>query len=103
MLWILMILTAVLLLGPLRRPYLRHAAYTLPFTAGFIGAFLFGSYVMGLAGVSAPYSFLIPAAMGIGAALGLGERCKAWCDQTFGGRNQRRGGNGTGSTGQTTR
>ena len=83
MLWILLLLSAVLLLGPLRRPYLRHAAYTLPFTAGFIGFFLFGSYVMGLAGVSAPYSFLIPTAMGIGAAVGLGERCKAWRDETF--------------------
>jgi hypothetical protein len=92
MLWILLILTAVLLLGPLRRPYLRHAAYTLPFTAGFIGFFLFGIYVMGLAGVSAPYSFLIPAAMGIGAALGLGERCKAWRDETFGSRRENRDG-----------
>jgi hypothetical protein len=53
--------------------------------------------------VSWPYSFLIPGAMAAGAAIGCGGSCKAWCDQTLGGRNQRRDGNGTGSAGQTTR
>jgi hypothetical protein len=95
MLWALLVLLSVILIfGPLRRLYFRNAAYLVPATAGLIVGFVFGSYVMALAGVSWPYSFLIPAAMGAGAAAGLGERCKAWCDQSFsnkGGDHGRRG------------
>jgi quinol-cytochrome oxidoreductase complex cytochrome b subunit len=95
MVWLVLILLALLLIGPLRRPYLRRARFTVPATIGAIVAFAVGMCVMTLAGVPPPLSFLIPLAMAAGAALGLGESCKVWCDRTFGERNRPHGGNGT--------
>lgn len=82
-LWLILIIILLLLAGPLRRPYLRHAAFTVPATVGGIAGFLFGMFVMALAGTPAPFSLLIPLAMAVGAALGLGESVKAWRDRTF--------------------
>jgi hypothetical protein len=103
MLWILLVLSAVLLLGPLRRPYLRHAIFTVPATVGAIAGYAAGNFVVGLATTPPLIALLLPWVLAFGLGISLGEFCKAWCDQTFGERNQRRGGNGTGSTGQTTR
>ena len=97
----LLILTMIL--RPLRRSFFACPTFFVPAAAGAIVAAAVGEYVIVKACVSWPFSFLIPGAMAAGAAVGCGGSCKAWCDQTFSGRNQRRGGNGTGSTGQTTR
>ena len=99
MVWLILILLALLLIGPLRRPYLRRARFTVPATIGAIVAFAVGMCVMTLAGVPPPLSFLIPLAMAAGAALGLGESCKTWCDRTFGERNRPHGRNGNRPTG----
>jgi quinol-cytochrome oxidoreductase complex cytochrome b subunit len=99
MVWLVLILLALLLIGPLRRPYLRRARFTVPATIGAIVAFAVGMCVMTLAGVPPPLSFLIPLAMAAGAALGLGESCKVWCDRTFGERNRPHGRNGNRPTG----
>jgi len=103
MFWILLLLSAILLCGPLRRVYLRHFTFSLPATAGAFVGFAAGNFVVGLATTPPLIALLLPWVLAFGLGISLGEFCKAWCDQTFGGRNQRRGGNGTGSTGQTTR
>ena len=97
----LLILTMIL--RPLRQIFFACPTFFIPAAAGAIVAAAVGEYVIVKACVSWPYSFLIPGAMAAGAAIGCGGSCKAWCNQTFGERNQRRGGNGTGSIGQTTR
>jgi len=99
MVWLVLILLTLLLIGPIRRPYLRHARLLVPATIGAVVAFAVGMGVMTLAGVQPPLSFLIPLAMAAGAALGLGESCKVWCDRTFGERNRPHGRNGNRPTG----
>jgi hypothetical protein len=83
MMTLIVILAVLLLIGPLRRPYLRHAVFSVPATLGGIICYFVGAHVMALAGVAPPFSTLIPLAMGIGGAMGFGESVKAWCDKTF--------------------
>ena len=80
---IVLILLACVLLGPLRRPFLRHGTFTVLALIGLIAGYLAGSFVMALARVPQPMSVLIPLAMAAGAGLGFGESCKAWCDRVF--------------------
>lgn len=95
MFWIFLILLMIILLGPLRRPYLRHGRYTIPATAGLIVGLIVGSYVMSLAGVSGLMALAIPIAMALGLAGLWGQTAKGWSDRTFGERNRPRGGTGT--------
>jgi hypothetical protein len=97
------LLVLIMILRPLRRIFFSCPTFFIPAAFGAIAAATVGEYVMVKASVPWPLSFLIPGAMAAGAAIGCGGSCKAWCDQTFSGRNQPRGRNGTGSTGQTTR
>ncbi|MGB2754291.1 MAG: hypothetical protein WBD75_08060 [Phycisphaerae bacterium] len=90
---VLLILTMIL--RPLRRIFFAWPTFFIPAAAGAVVAAAVGEYVMVKACVPWPLSFLIPGAMAAGAAIGLGGSCVAWCAQTFSGRDQRRGGNGT--------
>lgn len=94
---VLLILTMVL--RPLRRLFFAWPTFFIPAAAGAVVAAAVGEYVMVKACVPWPLSFLIPGAMAAGAALGLGGSCVAWCDQTFGRRNQPRERNGNRPTG----
>jgi len=96
---ILALLLVTMILGPLRRMFFACPTFFIPAAAGAVVAAAVGEYVMVKACVPWPLSFLIPGAMAAGAAIGLGGSCKAWCDQTLGERNQRRGGNGNRPTG----
>jgi heme O synthase-like polyprenyltransferase len=80
---IFFVLLAILVIGPLRRPYLRFSRFTVPATAGAIAGFVFGSIVMALARVPGPFALLIPVVMAIGMGLGCGESFNNWCDKTF--------------------
>ena len=92
---LLVLLLVTMILRPLRRLFFACPTFFIPAAAGAIVVAAIGEYVMAMAGTPWPYSFLIPGAMAAGAAIGCGSSCKAWCDQTFGGRNQPRGRNGT--------
>ena len=100
---LLVLLLVTMILRPLRKIFFSFPTFFVPAAAGAIAAAAVGEYVMVKSGTPWPYSFLIPGAMAAGAAIGCGGSCTAWCAQTFGQRNQRRGGNGSGSDGQTTR
>ena len=76
-------LLAILVIGPLRRPYLRFSRFTVPATAGAIAGLVFGGYVMALARVPGPFALLIPLVMAIGMGLGCAESFKSWCDKNF--------------------
>ena len=90
---VLMIAAAILLVfGPLRKPYLHAARFTIPATLGGIGGFLLGVHIVSSFSVAPPLSRFMPLMMAIGVGMGLGEGVKAWCDQTFGdGRGERHG------------
>jgi hypothetical protein len=81
---LLIVLGLLLLLGPLRKTFVRHGRFSIAAIAGAAAGYIAGAYVMALAAVPPPLSFLIPAAMAAGAALGFGESCKAWCDRVLG-------------------
>jgi len=91
---LVVLLVPIMILRPLRRLFFAFPTFFLPAAVGAIVAAAIGEYVMVKAGTPWPMSFLIPGAMAAGAAIGCGGSCKAWCDQTFGQRNQHRGGNG---------
>lgn len=74
----------LLFLGPLRRPYLRHARFTVPATIGASVGLGLGIYVAAKAGLTPPASILLPLAMAIGLAIGMGGSCKSWCDRVLG-------------------
>jgi hypothetical protein len=92
---ILFLLLVIMILRPLRKLFFACPTFFIPAAAGALVVGAIGEYVMVLAGTPWPYSFLIPGAMAVGAAIGWGEACKAWCDRTFGGRSQDRGRNGS--------
>jgi hypothetical protein len=83
---VILIVLGLLLLGPLRRTFVRNARFTVAASVGAVAGYIAGAYVMTLAAVPAPLSFLIPTAMAAGAGLGFGESCKAWCDRVLGPR-----------------
>jgi hypothetical protein len=87
---LIMIVVILLLLGPLRRLYLTHAAFAIPATVGAVSFYLLGAYIVARSGLQSPVLALIPFAMGVGGALGLGESVKNWCDKTFGKNEERR-------------
>ena len=97
MFWILLVLTAVLLLGPLRRLYVRRAVLTVPATLGAIAGYAAGSFIVGLAATPPLIALLLPWVLAFGLGISLGEAVKNWCDRTFGERNQPHGGNRTGT------
>ena len=68
--FVLFILLALVLLGPLRKSYIRHGRVTLLATAGALGCFFIGSYVTAMAHVPPPLSILIALALAAGAAVG---------------------------------
>ena len=92
---LLVLLIPIMILRPLRRIFFSCPTFFIPAAFGAIAAAAVGEYVMVKSGTAWPYSFLIPGAMAAGAAIGCGGSCKAWWDQTFSGRNQPRGRNGT--------
>lgn len=96
---LIVLLILIMILRPLRQIFFAWPTFFIPAAAGAVVAAAIGEYVMVKACVPWPLSFLIPGAMAAGAAIGLGGSCKAWCDQTLGERNQRRGGNGNRPTG----
>jgi 4-hydroxybenzoate polyprenyltransferase len=80
-------LVIALLLGPLRRPVLKHARFTIPAIAGGVVGFLLGSYVATMAGLPPPLAALLSLVAAGALALNLGEASKDWFDRTFGKKN----------------
>jgi hypothetical protein len=92
MFWILLLLSAILLCGPLRRVYLRHFTVSLPATAGAFAGFAAGNFIVGLATTPPLIALLLPWVLAFGLGNSLGEFCKAWRDETFGSRRENRDG-----------
>ena len=82
---LLVIFVIALLVGPLRRPLLRRATFTIPAIAGTIVGLGLGMFVAARAGIPGPMAALL--GLGAAAAMGvsLGEAFKNWFDRTFGG------------------
>ncbi len=80
----------LLLLGPFRRPYLRHGRYTLPATVGGVLGLCIGRFVGCKAGLSPPLTALLAIAMSVGLANSFGHAFKNWHDRTFGEKRDNR-------------
>ena len=81
---LLLIILVVLSVGPLRRPFLRHARFTVPaaiFTP--IGAVL-GAILAGMVGAPPALVLLFAAVVGIGLGASAGEACKNYFDRVLG-------------------
>lgn len=80
----LLIVVIVLLVGPLRRPLLRNARFTVPALLIFLVSFavIVASATMGGAPSQLAVLFGLPAACLFGAEI------KKWCDRIFGPRQQ---------------
>ena len=85
---LLLIVIALLILGPLRRPLLRHWTVFIPAIIAGVAAFALGSYVVIKSGVHHPVAALIPYAMAAGAAFGAGPAAKLWFDGLLGKQDQ---------------
>ena len=92
MFWLFLVLAAVLLLGPLRRPYLRNIFFTVPATAGALAGYAAGRLIVGLATTPPLIALLLPWVLAFGLGISLGEFCKSWRDRTFGSRRENRNG-----------
>lgn len=84
----ILIVIIVFLLGPLRRPLLRSARFTIPAMVGFLVCFaiIVASATMGGAPSEVAVLFGLPAAF-LFACL-FGAEIKKWCDRVFGPRQQ---------------
>ena len=80
----ILIVLLELFLGPLRRPYLRHARYTVPATIGALLGLGIGSYVGRRASMPPPHTAVLAMVMAIGLATSFGQAFKSWYDHTFG-------------------
>jgi len=83
---LLLFIAFMLTIGPLRRPILRRAGFTIPAIAGGVVGLVLGSAL-------AAYVRLPPGMAGVVALLGagamamyLGEAFKGWFDRVFGPR-----------------
>jgi len=81
---LLLFLALALLLGPLRRPYLRHARFTFPATIGAIIGFAIGAFIAARAGLPSPLGGLLALVAAGALALHAGEAAKTWVDRVFG-------------------
>ena len=87
---LLLIVFSVLFLGPLRRPLLRTARFSIPAMVGFViglGIVLFATCGLG---VPSGVIILIGTLAGLVMACLFGAEIKRWCDQVFGPRQQQR-------------
>jgi len=82
--YLIPILLVILFIGPLRRPYLRHARFTIPATIGFLLGTAVGAVTAELAGLPPFAGAVLAWALSIGLAASLGGAFKGWCDRTFG-------------------
>ena len=82
---LLLIALFVFLVGPLRRPILRHGRFTIPALIGGIAGVAVGSYLVAKVQLTSPASLLLPIAMAVSFAAGIGQTCKEWLDGMFGG------------------
>ena len=74
----------ILLVGPLRRPFLRHARFTVPaFLVNGIGAGIAGTLAQ-IAGLPLLLASLVAIVVGLSLGLTAGEAYKKWCDRIFG-------------------
>ena len=85
-----LIIVLVLFLGPLRRPFLRNARFTIPATVGFFTGF--GIIIMAAraSGVLRGEVVLLGLLAAIVFACLFGEELKKLCDRVFGPKQQRR-------------
>ena len=86
---LLLIVFSVLFLGPLRRPLLRTARFSIPAMVGFViglGIVLFATHGLG---VPSGVIILIGPLAGLVMACLFGAEIKKWCEQVFGPRQQR--------------
>ena len=81
---LVLIVLAILAVGPLRRPFLRHARFTVPATICFmLGAGIIGTLAE-IVGLSDPIVVLMAMVGGVGLALWIGEKSKDYFDRIFG-------------------
>jgi peptidoglycan/LPS O-acetylase OafA/YrhL len=81
---LLLLLVVALLLGPLRRLYLRHARFTIPATIGGLVGLILGAFIAAQAGLPSPLGGLLAMVAAGALAVHAGESCKAWCDRVLG-------------------
>jgi hypothetical protein len=81
---IVLLVIVVLLFGPFRRPYLRHARFSIPATIGCLAGLWLGMSLAAKSGLPPIAAALLTCALAIGFAIGGGEAVKNWCDRLFG-------------------
>ena len=81
---LLLALILMTLLGPLRRPFFRHAWITIPATLGTIAGIAIGGYVVAMSGLGGFAAVLLVGALVLGLALTCAEAVKDWHDRMFG-------------------
>lgn len=84
---LLPLVVIALFVGPLRRPILRDARFTIPAIAGGIAGLLLGSFLATMAGLPPPLAGLVSLVAAGALALNLGEASKDWFDRVFGKKN----------------
>jgi hypothetical protein len=77
------IIIVLLLLGPLRRPFLNHARVAIPGLAGLILGCCIGLYVGQRAGLSGTYTFILAITIGISLSSGFVETTREWCHRNL--------------------
>jgi len=81
---LLLLLIIALLLGPLRRPYLRHARFTVAATLGGLAGLALGGFLAAKAGLGSPFGGLLAIVLAAALAVNIGQACKEWFDRVFG-------------------
>lgn len=87
---LVLIVVIILFLGPLRRPFLRHSRFTIPFTIGLFIGFGVGGLLAEAAGLPPELAAFVGLVMGIGFGCSLGETISNWCQRVFGRKEQDR-------------
>ena len=85
---LLVVIVVVLLLGPFRRPYLRHARFSIPATIGCLAGLGLGMSLAAKSGLPPVAATLLMFSLAFGFAIGGGEAVKNWCDKVFGKREK---------------
>jgi len=83
---LLILLLLALVLGPLRRPLLRHARFTVPAIIGGILGLALGCFLATRAGLPPLFAALLVLVVAGALAMHLGEACKNYIDRIFGPR-----------------
>ena len=80
---LIVLIVVLLLIGPLRRPYLRNWRFTFGATAAWIMGYIFSWWAINLVHMGPPMSVLMPLILPFGMAIIIGEAVKGWFDRVF--------------------